>query len=336
MKFPDRSPLGLLRCIAGWSLALMVSAGMPASAATSESVFPSRPVTIVVPFTPGGSPDVLARAVGQKLSERWAQPVIVENKPGAGGNIAAAYVARSAADGYTLFMGTDGPLAINPFLYGKLPFDPLQDFAPAALLASVDFMLVTQASSPAANVRDFIGLARKERPPLTYGSSGTGSQHHLGMELFKRIAQIDLVHVPYKGVVPALTDVMGGHVAAMFVAVPTGAPYVRSGKLKALAVTGTERSPMVPAVPTVIESGVPGFELRGWFGLLAPAATPSKIVAQINEDANAVLQRPDLKATLKELGFNSLGGTPDGFARFLRTEQGRWKQVVHDSGAKAE
>lgn len=336
MRYVPRPSVGLLRCLAGGSLALLVSGGMSAWAMASESVFPSRPVTIVVPFSPGGSPDVLARAVGQKLSERWAQPVVVENRPGAGGNIAAAYVAKSAADGYTLLMGTDGPLAINPFLYDKLPFDPLRDFAPAAPLAGVDFMLVTQPSSPAANTGDFIELARKKRPALTYGSSGTGSQHHLGMEMFKSTAKVDLMHVPYKGVVPALSDVMGGHVAAMFVAVPTGAPHVRSGRLKALAVSGMERSPLVPAVPTLAESGLPGFDLRAWFGLLSPAMTPSKIVAQINADANAVSQRQDLKVTLRDLGFRSLSETPDGFARFLRAEQGRWKQVVHASGAKAD
>lgn len=336
MRYLDRPLTGLLRRLTGWVLALLVTAGLPAWAATPDTVFPSRPVTIVVPYTPGGSPDVLARAIAQQLSQRWAQPVVVENRPGAGGNIAAAYVARAAADGYTLLMGSDGPLAINPFIYGRLPFDPLQDFAPAALLASVDFMLVTQPSSSAATVREFIALARKERPALTYGSSGAGSQHHLGMEMFKSMAQVDLVHVPYKGVVPALSDVMGGHVAAMFVAVPTAAPYVRSGRLKAIAVSGKERSPLVPGVPTIDESGLPGFELRAWFGLLAPAATPSRIVSQINSDANAVSQRPEMKSALQDLGFRTLSETPEGFARFLKAEQGRWKQVVRDSGAKAD
>ena len=298
--------------------------------------FPARPVTIVVPFTPGGSPDILARTVGQKLSEKWKQPVIVENRPGAGGNTAASFVAKAAPDGYTLLMGTDGPLAINPHVYQRLPFDPQRDFSPIGALASVDFMLVTHPDFPAGQTRELVAYAGTQKTPLMYGSSGVGSQHHLGMEMFKSTARVAMTHVPYKGVVPALTDVMGGHVAAMFVAVPTAVPYVRSGKLKAIAVSGLQRSPLAAKVPTLDESGLPGFELRAWFGLLAPAGTPPEIIKQINADVNRVIAAPDVKAKLGEEGFEVQGDTPNAFRDFIASESRRWKQVVTASGAKAD
>jgi tripartite-type tricarboxylate transporter receptor subunit TctC len=322
------------------ALALCATFAQSAEAAQMSEAprvtYPTKPVTIVVPFTPGGSPDLLARTVGQKLSEAWGKPVVIENRPGAGGNIAAAYVAKAPADGHTLLMGTDGPLAINTFLYEKLPFDPVKDFSPIGLLASMDFLLVTQPGFPARNVKELIALATTRRPPLTYGSAGKGSQHHLGMELFKRMANLELVHVPYKGVMPAVSDVMGGHVSMMFVSLSSGIGHVQSGKLKAIAVTGRERSPLVPELPTLAESGLPGFELRAWFGLLAPAGTPQKVVISINADIARALGSSDVKRRLGDEGFELQAGSADSFANLLRTEAARWKQLADASGIRAE
>lgn len=329
--------IGLMRLCSGLGLLLGAWLCTFAYAAdTAPAFYPSKPVTIVVPFTPGGSPDLLARSLGQKLAETWGRPVVIENRPGAGGNIAAAGVAKAAPDGYTLLMGTDGPLAINPLLYERLPFNPEKDFVPVSLLASVDFMLVTAPGFPARSTRELIALAGSQRPPFTYGSAGKGSQHHMGMELFKRMAQVDLVHVPYKGVMPAVSDVMGGHVSMMFVSLSSGAAYVRSGKLKAIAVTGRQRSPLAPGVPTIDESGLPGFELRAWFGLLAPAGTPPEIVSRIHMDAARVLSLPELKARLSEEGFQVQSGSPENFAQFIHAEGERWKQVAAVKGIRAD
>lgn len=298
--------------------------------------FPSKTVTIVVPFPPGGSPDQLARVLAQQLGVLWKQAVIVENRPGAGGNIAAASVARARPDGYTLLMGTDGPLAINVSLYEKLPFDVQRDFAPIGLVATVDFALVASPGLAVANLKELIDYARKQQPPLAYGSAGIGSQHHLGMEMFRHQARVEMRHVPYKGVAQALADVMGNHVDVMFAAMPAAAPLIRTGKVRALAVTGARRSQMAPDVPTFAEAGFGTFSLQAWFGLLAPAGASASVVNQINRDVTSVLAMPDVRATLATNGFDVTTGSPSQFADFIRTEGRRWSAVTKASGARAD
>lgn len=328
-------------------LAPLLFASLLAAVALSSSIaradappaYPMRPVTIVVPFPPGGSPDQVARIVGQQLGVLWHQSVVVENRPGAGGNIAGGVVARARPDGYTLLMGTDGPLAINPSIYAHMPYDPRRDFAPIGMAATVDFVLVAEPTLPVGSIAELLRLAQKSQPPMTYGSSGVGSQHHLGMELLRTDAGIELKHVPYKGVAQALADVMGGHVSIMFAAVPAAAPLLRTKKLRAIAVTGPQRTPMLPDVPTVRESGIAAlksFELRAWFGLLAPAQTPAPLIARLNTDLNRVLALPEVRSLLAQNGFEVTQGTPETFASFIATEQSRWAGVARTSGVRAE
>ncbi|WP_051975349.1 Bug family tripartite tricarboxylate transporter substrate binding protein [Cupriavidus necator] len=310
-----------------------------ASAAGDNGGYPNRPVTIVVPFPPGGSPDQLARILAQQLGVLWNQPVVVENRPGAGGNIAAGVVVRAKPDGYTLLMGTDGPLAINPSIYAHMPYDPRRDFAPIGLAAHVDFVLVADPALPVRNVAELLKLAHNRQPAMTYASSGVGSQHHLGMELFQSDAGVELRHVPYKGVSPALADVMGGHVSVMFAAMPAAAALVRSGKVRAIAVTGPNRSPMLAEIPTIGESGIAGlkaFELRAWFGLVAPARTPAPLVARLNGDLNRVLGMTEVQATLARNGFRVEQGSSGSFASFIESERLRWARVAQSSGVHAE
>lgn len=324
-----------------WMAGAALTTGVTRMAHATDSTadYPNRPVMIVVPFPPGGSPDQLARILSQQLGTLWGKPVVVENRPGAGGNIAGGVVARARPDGYTLLMGTDGPLAINPSLYAHMPYDAQRDFVPIGMAATVDFVLVADPALPARNIGDFIRLARTQQPAMTYGSSGIGSQHHLGMELFRTDARLEMKHVPYKGVSQALADVMGGHVSVMFAAVPAAAPLMRTQKVRAIAVTGPQRSAMLPDVPTVRESGIASlkdFELRAWFGLLAPAQTPTPLVARLNADLNKVLAKPEVRALLEKNGFGVVQGSPETFGRFIQSEQSRWATVVHASGARAE
>lgn len=298
--------------------------------------YPSRPVTIVVPFPPGGSPDQLARILAQCLAARWQQPVIVDNRPGAGGNIATGQVARAKADGYTLLMGTDGPLAINPAVYPKIPYDAKRDFAPIAQAATVDFVLVSATHLPVEDLQQFLTFARAQREPLAYGSSGVGSQHHLGMEVFRSQTHIAIRHVPYRGVAQALADLMGNHVSIMFAALPSAAPLVRSRKVRALAVTGTSRSPLAPNVPTMAEAGVKGFELKAWFGLVGPAALSKSLVMKINADVRSALTSEEVRASLATNGFSVVTGEPEDFARFIDAEQRRWSQIAKSNGIRAD
>lgn len=316
-------------CIAG-------VAGAKESPAVGHGNFPHKPVTIVVPFSSGGSPDKLARILGQELAARWHVPVIIENKPGAGGNIAAAYVARSAPDGYTLLMGTDGPLAINQSIYASLPFDPVRAFAPVGLVASVDFVLVAANSMPAGNVQEFFAYVRDKDPALAYGSAGVGSQHHLGMEAFRVAAALELRHIPYRGVAPALADVVGDHIPTMFAAIPSAAPLIRAGKIKGLAVTGQRRSSLIPDVPTMQEAGLAGFMLSAWFGLVAPADTLPAVIDHINMDLNKALSEPNVQAALAADGFIVTSASPTVFAEFIRTEQVRWAKVAKQANVAVQ
>jgi tripartite-type tricarboxylate transporter receptor subunit TctC len=298
--------------------------------------FPDKPVRFVVGFTPGGPSDILARAVGQKLGERWGQQVVVENRPGAGGNLAAEAVAKSAPDGYTWLLGNNSILATNHALYKKLSYDPLKDFAPVALVAVQPNILVVHPDVKAASLSELISLAKQNPGKLNYASSGAGAAAHLAGELFKSMAGLDIVHVPYKGAQPALTDLIAGHAQLMFATSASVIPYMKAGRLRALAVTTAQRSPSVPELPTVAEAGLPGFEATTWHGVVVPAATPAAVVQQLNRDINAALKEKDLSERLAGLGAEVLTGTPQDFADYIAREIPKWTKVVRDSGAKAD
>ena len=306
-----------------------------ASVALAQN-FPDKPIRFVIGFTPGGPSDILARALGQKLAERWSQQVVIENRPGAGGNVAAEAVARSAPDGYTWLLGNNSILATNQTLYRSLPYDPVKDFAPVSLVAVQPNILVVHPAVPAHSVAELIALAKKNPGKLNYASSGSGAAAHLAGELFKTMAGVDLVHVPYKGAQPALTDVIAGQVQVMFATSASVIPHVKAGKLRALAVTTARRSPSVPELPTVSEAGVTGFEAITWHGVVVPAATPAALVERLNRDIVAVLGLPDLRERLAGLGAEVLAGTPRDFADYIAAEIPKWAKVVRDSGARIE
>ncbi|HEV7477243.1 MAG TPA: tripartite tricarboxylate transporter substrate binding protein [Burkholderiales bacterium] len=298
--------------------------------------FPTKPVRFVVGFTPGGPSDILARALGQKLAKRWSQQVVVDNRPGAGGNLAAEAAAKSAPDGHTWLLGNNSILATNQSLYRSLPYDPVKDFAPVALVAIQPNILVVHPSLPVSSVEELIQFSKANPGKLNYASSGSGAAAHLAGELFKAMAGVDLVHVPYKGAQPALTDVIAGQVQMMFATSASVIPYIKAGRLRALAVTTAQRSASVPELPTVAEAGVPGFEATTWHGVVVPAGTPLPTVQFLNEAINAVLKEKDLKDRLNSLGAEIATGTPKEFADYIAREIPKWAKVVKDSGAKPE
>ena len=312
--------------------------GMLACLASSvlAQAYPNHAIRLVVPFPAGGTTDILARAVGQKLTESLGQSVVVDNRPGAGGNIGADIVAKSAPDGYTLLMGTVGTHAINPSLYTKMPYDHVKDFVPVVLVAGVPNVLVVNPSVPVQSVADLIKLAKSKPGEINFASSGAGTSIHLSGELFKAMAGVDMTHVPYKGSAPALTDLIGGQVQLMFDNLPSALPQIKAGKLRAIAVTSLKRAPVLPDVPTIAESGLPGFEASSWFGVLAPAGTPAPVVAKLNAEVNKWLQSPDAREQLLAQGAVAAGGTPEQFAAHIRTETEKWAKVVKASGAKVD
>ena len=305
----------------------------PVALAQTPAPYPSKPIRLVVPFPAGGTTDILARAVAQKLSEAWGQQVIVDNRPGAGGNIGSDIVAKAAPDGYTLVMGTVGTHAINPSLYRKMPYDHVKDFAPVILVAGVPNVLVVNPSLPVHTVRELIDYAKANPGKLNFASSGNGTSIHLSGELFKTMAGVQMTHVPYKGSAPALTDLMGGQVQLMFDNLPSSLQLIQAGKLRAIAVTSTARAAALPDVPTIAESGLPGFEASSWFGVLAPAGTPREIVTKLNATIAAWLATPDAKDKLLSQGAIAAGGTPEAFARHIDAETAKWAKVVKMSGA---
>jgi tripartite-type tricarboxylate transporter receptor subunit TctC len=293
-------------------------------------------VRFVVGFTPGGPSDILARALGQKLAERFGQQVVVENHPGAGGNLAAELVAKSAPDGRTWLLGNNSILATNQSLYRSLPYDPAKDFAPVALVAIQPNILVVNPSVQVVSVKELIAYSKANPGKLNYASSGAGAAAHLAGELFKAMAGVDIVHVPYKGAQPALTDVIAGQVQMMFATSASVIPYVRAGRLRALAVTTAQRSASVPELSTVAEAGVPGFEATTWHGVVVPAATPLASIEFLNRNINAALEEKDLRERLANLGAEIATGTPKEFAAYIAREIPKWAKVVRDSGARAE
>ncbi|MCW0233895.1 MAG: tripartite tricarboxylate transporter substrate binding protein [Ferrovibrio sp.] len=320
------------------ALAAVTLAGiLPAAVSDARAqAFPSKPVTMVVPFPAGGTTDIVARLTAQKLSEAWGQPVIVDNRAGAGGNIGSAMVAKAAPDGYTLLMGTVGTHAINASLYAKMPYDVVKDFTPVTNVAAVPNMLVVTPDLPVKSVKELIDYGKKNPGKLNMASSGNGTSIHLSGELFKVMTGVAMEHVPYKGSAPALTDLMGGQVQVMFDNMPSALPHVKAGKLRAIAVTTATRSPAMPELPTIAEAGVPGFEAASWFGLLAPAGTPKEIVAKIHADVVKAMKTTDLTEKMAQQGAVAVGYTPDEFAAYIKTELAKWEKVVKASGARAD
>ena len=325
--------MGSLRRAAAVTLAVL-GIVVAAPEATAQA-WPNRSVRVVVPFPAGGSADTLARLLGQKLSERLGQPFVVDNRPGAGGNIGTDLVAKATADGYTVLV-TPSSLAIAPSLYRNLSWDPVKDFAPVVLVASTPNILVVHPSVAANSVQELVALAKSKPGQLNYASGGNGATNHLAGELFKRMTSTDIVHIPYRGNPLAVIDVLNGQVAMMFDFMITSLPHVKAGKLRPLAVTGTKRSPQVPELPTVAEAGVPGYEASTWFSVMAPAWTPAEAVSKLNAEVNAILQMPDVRERLDTLGAEPMGGTPTDVAALIRTDLAKWAEVVKAANIKIE
>jgi len=307
-----------------------------ASFAGAADVYPSKPIRLVCPFPPGGAVDIASRAIALELAKNLGQPVTVDNRPGAGGNIGGAEVAHAAPDGYTIMLTTSGIQAINPALYAKMPFNPTKDFAPIGTIVSMNNVLVVPLNSKIHSVQELIAMAKATPGELNFASSGNGTSIHMSGEMFKNLAKVDLVHIPYKGSSPALTDLMGGQVMMMFDNIPASMPFIKTGKLRPIATTGAKRDPFLPELPTIAESGVPGYESGVWFGLVAPAGTPKEIISKINAEMLKGLKSPDFVRRMNESGYIVNGSSPEQMAELDRTEVPRWAAIVKASGAKAD
>jgi len=313
-----------------WELALGL-AMLTVAGNVGAQTYPTRAIRLLVPSTPGGSVDTLARTIGPKLTERWGQQVIVDNRPGAGGAIAGELVAKSAPDGYTLLIGTIASLATNVSLQ-RLPYDPVKDFAPVTLVATQNLMLLIHPSVPAKSVKELVRLGKAQPGKLSFASAGNGTGGHLSGELFKMLGGIDMLHVPYKGVAPALVDVVGGQVSMTFASILSSLPQVRADKLRALAVTGSKRSVAAPQVPTMREAGVKDYESATWYGVVAPAGTAQELVNRLNAEIVAVIKRPDVNERLSKEGADPVGNSPPEFGRFIESEIGKWRKVIRAAG----
>ncbi len=319
-----------------WLRCLVAVLAATAGGAIAQSAYPAKAIRWIVPFPPGGPSDVLARAIGQKLSENWGQQVIIDNRPGAGGNIGSDMVAKAAPDGYTLLMGYVGPIAINTSLYRNLPYNPVNDFAPVTLIASSTLMLAAHPSTTIKSIMELITRAKSSQSQLSFASPGSGTPPHLAGELLNAMAGIKIVHVPYKGAAPAVTDLLGGQVPLGIVALPAAMPHIKSGRLNALGVTSAKRSIFAPDVPTIAESGLPGYEVENWQGVLVPAGTPKEIVNKLNGEMVKILQLPEVKDRLYSQGFEIFTSTPEQSSAYLRTEIVKWARLVKSSGASVD
>ena len=322
------------------SLAVILAV-IGASASAQQPVkdaagYPTRAIRFIIPFTSGGSADIIARTMAQKMSEGLGQQVVVDNRGGSGGLIGSEIAAKSPADGYTIMMGLTANIAINPALYQKLPYDPVRDFAPVTLVATAPYALVVPPSLPAKTVKDLIALARSKPGELAYASFGNGSAGHLSGELFASMANVKLLHVPYKNIGQGLADLMAGQVQLLFLGIVSAQPHVRAGKLRAVAISGLKRSPMMPGVPTVSESGVKGYEVTGWYGVFVPSGTAPEIIPRLHQEIVRVLALPDLRERLSSEGAELGGNTPDEFGRYVKSEIAKWAKVVKLAAARAD
>ncbi len=306
-----------------------------APAAFAQS-YPAKPIRLICPFPPGGAVDIASRAIADALTKVTSQSVIVENKPGAAGNLGGEQAARAAPDGYTIFMTTSGIQAINPALYAKMSFDPNKDLVPVIAVVSLANVLVAHPSVKAGSVQELIALARAQPGKITVASSGSGTSIHMSAELFKYLAGVDMLHIPYKGSAPALADLIGGQVNVMFDNIPSSLPHIKSGKLRAIATTGAKRSPTLPDLPTIAEAGLPGYESGVWFGLAVPAGTPQDLIAKLNAEVAKAMKLPEFVKRMHDLGYDLVGGSPEQMAEMIQVEIKRWAPVVKASGAKAE
>ena len=313
------------------ALALLVAIVLCAGGAVAQERYPQKPLRIVVPFAPGGSTDIIARLIGERLSGALGQAVVIENRPGAAGNIGAEIVARSAPDGYTLLMATTGVMSINNALYKNMSFDSSTNFDYVVFVASITNVLIVAADSPLHNVGELIAAAKRSPGRLSFASSGAGSSTHMSAELFKIMAGVDLLHVPYKGSGPALPDVITGRVSMMFENMPGAVPYVRAGTVRALAVTGLQRTSALPEVPTVTESGILGYESLSWSGIAVAAGTPRDVIARLNREINAILAAPEMRQKFADQGAEAVGGTPEAFAEHAKRERDKWSRVIRDA-----
>ncbi len=317
-------------------LAVVVMAAGPMSAA-AQPAYPSRPIRFIVPYPPGSGTDIVARLLGQKMAESWGQPVVVDNRPSAGAIVGIDAIAKAAPDGYTFGIADTGPLALNPALYPKLPYDPVRDLAPVALIANLPFILVVNPSLPVNNVGELLALAKSRAGQINYASIGNGSAVHLATELLKSMAGIDMLHIPYKGSAGALQGVLSGDASLMFVNLLSSRELVKAGKLRALATASGKRLAAEPSLPTVAEAGVPGYEFQAWFGIVAPAGTPRPIVDKLNEEFRRLLSLPEVRERLTtQGGFELTSGTPEAFSALIRKEIDTWGKLVRQTGAKVD
>jgi tripartite-type tricarboxylate transporter receptor subunit TctC len=326
----------VIACTIAGAVALIANINASLAQSGSATAYPAKPVRLVVPFPPGSSTDIVSRLLGQKLSESWANQVIVDNRPGGGGAIGVELVAKAPADGYTLVVGHIGTHGVNPSLFPKLPYDPVKDFSFITQTVSLPLILAIHPSLPAKTVKELTALAKSRKGQLNYASGGNGSAAHLAVEYYKLLANIDMVHVPYKGTGPALTDLMAGNVTVTITGMPPLMPHIKSGRLRALAVTTAERVKNLPQLPTFAESGYPEYEINSWQGMFAPAGTPADIVTKINRSIAATLKLPDVGARLSDLGAEPVASTPEQFAAHVKREIAKWARVVKAAGIRID
>ncbi|MCC6533017.1 MAG: tripartite tricarboxylate transporter substrate binding protein [Burkholderiales bacterium] len=318
-----------------YALAALVGIAAAYAGPTGAQTYPSKPIRYVVPFAPGGGVDTVARVTGARLNAAWGQPVVVENRAGANGILGAELVARSPADGHTLLISSNSQ-TYNASLYSKLPYDPFKDFAAVSYLATATNLLIVHPSLPVRSVKQLIALARAKPNELTYSSGGVGGGSHLAGELLKSMAKVDILHVPYKGIAPAVSELVGGHVTFSFAVVPASLPHVQAGRLRAIAVSSAARSSLVPELPTVAEAGLPGFDVFSWYGTFVPSGTPRGIVEKLNGEFTKMVQVPEVKSKLAGLGLEVKSGSPEEFARFLKADFDTWDKIIRGIGIRVE
>ncbi len=321
-------------CLAGVVVGIAVL--LSSVAGTSAQSYPNKPIRFIVPYMPGSAMDVVARAIGQKLTESWGQPVVVDNKPGANTIIGAEMLAKATPDGYTIMICGGSTLAINPSLYSKLPYNPTKDFAPVSLVIITPFILVVHPSLPAKSVKELILLSKSQPGKLNYGSGGNGSSSHLSMELFKSMAGVDMVHIPYKSNAPGFTDLLGGQVSLMFVELLQALPHMKTGKVRPLGMAMRNRSPMAPDVPTISEAGLPDFESNPWMGVLTTAGTSKEIIAKLNTEIVKIMHLQEVKNRLFTQGVEPFGSTPEQFVAYINTETAKWAKLVKQLGIRVD